>query len=134
MEIGVVRSTVGEMEMSWNDSSRLLELRFQRTTHLSRQHGDALVDVLTRSIGADHRPFAVLCDGANLSGADAEYRAITREFFRRHRQDCLVATYHMGAVIRVVAELFRIATGTQLKGFEGEAEARVWLRGRGIAS
>ena len=40
----------------------------------------------------------------------------------------------MGPVIRIVAEMFRIGTGVQLKGFSEEAGARAWLRERGIAA
>jgi hypothetical protein len=38
----------------------------------------------------------------------------------------------VGPVIRVVAEMFRIATGIQLRGFADEAAARGWLREKGI--
>jgi hypothetical protein len=94
----------------------------------------ALVELLTHSIGADGRPFALLCDAAKLSGLDAGYRAVTGQFFRAHRRDCLIAAYHMGPIVRIVADMFRLGTGTRVKGFAGEAAARAWLQENGIAA
>ncbi len=129
-----MKITCGAVELSWSASSRLLEVRFPHACRATRQEGAALVDILTQSIGTEGQLFGVLADAANVSGLDREYRLVTGDFFEQHRRDCLIAPYHMGAVIRVVAEMFRIGTGTRVKAFAAEAEARAWLRDNGVAA
>ncbi len=129
-----MNATSGTMQMTWSDESRLLELRFDHPSAATRQHGTVLVDLLTRSIGTERRPFGLLCDAAKLSSLDAGYRAVTGQFFRQHREDCVIAAFHMGRLVRIIAEMFRVGTGTRVKGFAGEADARAWLRANGISA
>jgi hypothetical protein len=53
-------------------------------------------------------------------------------FFRQHRDHAFIALTHLGPVIRVVVEMFRIGTGIPLKTFAEEAAARSWLRTKGV--
>jgi hypothetical protein len=130
----LVTVTSGAMVLTWSAAPRLLELRFEQDSPATRQHGVVLVDLLTRSLGDDGRPFALLCDGARVTGLDVEYRAVTSKFFRQHRERCLIAAYNLGPIVRIIAEMFRIGTGTRVQGFAQEAEARAWLRRNGIAA
>jgi hypothetical protein len=126
---------VGEtMEIAWHPESRLAVLRFQPGITLGAREGTCLVDTLTSWIGADGQPFGLLAETQGVRGADSPYRVKTRDFFKQHRDNVFVAVTGMGAVIRVVAEMFRIGTGIQLRGFADEPRARAWLRRVGIAA
>jgi hypothetical protein len=127
------RIATRSIEMTWDPDARVAELRFERETHANGQHAKVLVDALARWIG-DRTRFGLLGDGSNLAGVDAEYRAVWGNFLRQHRDDCYVAFYNMGLVIRIAAEMFRLGTGIRLKAFANEADARAWLRQMGIAA
>jgi len=122
------------MEMTWHPESRLAVLQFAPDITLGAKEGALLVDSLTGWIGTEHRVFGLLADTKGVRGADSEYRVKTRDFFKAHRDSACVAVTGMGPVIRVVAEMFRVGTGIQLKGFADEASARTWLRQKGIAA
>lgn len=122
----------GTIELTWDAELRLAELHFERETHATGQHALVLVEALTRWIGSDPTPFALLGDGANLATLDAQYRSVWGAFLRQHRDRCFVAFFNMGAIIRIAAEMFRIGTGLRLKAFANERDARAWLRDMGI--
>lgn len=124
----------GSIEMTWDPAARVAELHFERETHATGPHATVLVEALTRWIGPDSSPFALLGDGKNLASLDAQYRAVWGEFLREHRDACVVAFYNMGPVIRIAAEMFRLGTGLRLKAFANEKDARAWLRTMGIAA
>jgi hypothetical protein len=122
------------MEMTWHPESRLAVLQFAPGITLGAKEGALLVDSLTGWIGTEHKAFGLLADTRGVHGADSEYRVKTRDFFKLYRDSACVAVTGMGPVIRVVAEMFRIGTGIQLKGFADEASARAWLRQKGVAA
>lgn len=126
--------TVRSIEMSWDPESRLAVLRFEGETRATGKDAVVLVDALTRWIGTERRPFGLLGDGTGLGGVDAEYRSVWSAFFRQRRDDSYIAFFHMGPIVRVAAEMFRLGTGVRLKAFADEDEARSWLRARGIAA
>jgi hypothetical protein len=121
-------------EITWDPSSRVARVRYSPGVSLTGADGPFLVEALTRWIGEAGEPFAVLADAKGLRGTDAEYRAAASHFFRRHRDHAFIALINLGPVIHVVVEMFRVGTGIQLKTFADEAEARSWLRTRGIAA
>lgn len=124
--------TTGTIEMTWDPDTRLAFIRFERETQATGRDARVLVDALTAWIGTEGRPFALLGDGAHLSGLDAEYRSVWGRFFRQHRDDSAVAFFNMGPIVRIAAEMFRLGTRLQLKAFANEEDARAWLRERGI--
>jgi hypothetical protein len=126
--------TRGAVEMTWDPAVRLAEVRFTVETDATGEDAVAMVAVFRDWIGTDPEPFALLGDGARLRSLDAEYRSVWGNFFRQHRQDCCVAFFNLGAVIRIAADLFRIGTGLRLKVFAHEDEARSWLRRMGISA
>lgn len=101
---------------------------------VSGSDGRVLIDALARWVGEEPAPFAVLADATGVPGTDAEYRSMVSSFFVGHRDRSYIALVNVGPVLRVVAEMFRIGSGVPVKGFPTEAEARAWLRGRGIAA
>lgn len=123
---------IGTIQMTWDSEARLAVLSFERETHATGKDAVALVEALTRWIGADRKPFGLLGDGGKLSGLDAEYRSAWAKFLQQHKADACIAFFNMNAVIRVAAEMFRLGTGLMLKAFAGEEEARAWLREKGI--
>ena len=126
------RVTNESSEITWNPESRLALVRYTEGANLREEDGTLLVNSLTEWIGAEGEPFGILADAKGLRGTDPEYRAKTGAFFKRHREVAYIALIHMGPVIRIVTDMFRIGTGVQLKGFADEAGARSWLRNLGI--
>jgi hypothetical protein len=122
------------LELTWAPEIRVAVLRFAPGITLGEAEGALLVDSLAGWIGASELPFGLLADTNGVRGADAAYRARTREFFEQNRGRAFVAVTNMGPVISVVADLFRIGTGIQLKGFPDESSARAWLRSNGVAA
>jgi hypothetical protein len=126
------RTTSGSMEVTAFPALRLAVLRFAADTSLTGEHGAVLVAALETVVGDGGQPFGLLADTARIGGTDAEYRATTGVFFKDHRDRARIALYHLGPLIRVVAEMFRIAVGLQMRSFKDEAAARAWLRTQGI--
>jgi hypothetical protein len=124
----------GSLELTWHPRARLAVLRVLSETNLSGEHAQALVGALGRWIGASAAPFAVLADVKGVSGTDADYRATTARFFREHRDKAFIALFHLGPLIGMVAETFRIGIGLRLRAFPDEDAARAWLREQGIAA
>jgi hypothetical protein len=122
------------LEITWNPESRLVCLRFHRGAKGTREDAALIAGSMTVWVGSDGKPFGLLADARNLSGMETEYRAIMGGFFKQHRNHSVIAVYNMGPLIRVGAEMFRIGTGTQLKGFATEPEARSWMRKMGITA
>ncbi len=126
--------TCGSMEIEWYSDARLALLRFSADTKLDGTYGGVLVDALRGWIGASAAPFALLADASRVLSTDAQYRAVTAGFFGPHRGAARIALINVGPLIRVVAEMFRVAMRLQLKAFPDEAAARAWLRVQGIAA
>ena len=121
-------------ELRWDAASRVVTIRYVGGIILTGPDGPFVVNAVSRWIGTARVPFGVLVDAIGLNGTNAEYRATTGAFFRAHRDTVFVAMFNVNAVMQVLAEMFRIGTGIQLKGFADEASARGWLRTRGIAA
>jgi hypothetical protein len=126
--------TSAAADITWNSGSRVAFVRYKPDARLGADDGVLLVDALTRWIGTESTPFAVLADAKELRGTDAPYRAHVSKFFRRYRDTAFIALLNMGPVIHVVVEMFRLGTGIQLKTFGDEAGARAWLRTKAIAA
>jgi hypothetical protein len=121
-------------EITWERAKRVALVRYAPGAHLAGNDGAFLVDTLTKWVGADGEPFAVLAEASGLRGTDGDYRAKASTFFRQHRDHSFIALLNLGPVIHVVVEMFRVGTGIQLKTFSDEAAARSWLRDKGIAA
>jgi hypothetical protein len=127
----------GSTTLIWIPDSRLAVLRYDPGTTLRAADGVFLAQTLTRCIaesGESGEHFGVLADYTNGRATDAEYRAEAREFFQAHRDTACVAIFNASAVIRIAAELFRVATGIRLKALSDEVAARSWLRSMGIGA
>jgi hypothetical protein len=118
--------------MTWDPAVRLARIHFERETRATGEDAAVLVAALSRWIGGERQPFALLGDGKGLASVDAEYRARWGRFFREHRKHCSIAFFNMGPLVRLAAEMFRVGTGIPLKAFECQASARSWLQERGI--
>ena len=132
------RSTPGDagrsIQITLHPESHLAVARFATNTTLTGEHGKLLIDALASLAGASGEPFALLADTAGVSGTNADYRAVTAAFFRQHRGTARIALLNLAPAIRVVAEMFRVALGLDLKTFADEDAARSWLRTKGIAA
>jgi hypothetical protein len=124
----------GPTTLTWSPGSRLAVLRYDPDTTLRAADGAFLARTLTRCIAQSREPFGVLADYTNGHSTDAEYRAEARTFFQAHREIAYVAIFNASAVIRIAAELFRVATGVHLKALPDEGAARSWLRMMGIGA
>jgi hypothetical protein len=127
------REDVSEsMKIALRPESRLVEVRFAPNTSLTGQHGAAIVDALESVMGTQGERFALFADAKGVSRTDADYRAVTGEFFRQHRDTARIALINLSPIIRVVAEMFRVGIRLQMRTFDDEAAARAWLRTQGI--
>ena len=124
----------GSTTLIWLPDSRLAVLRYDPGTTLRAADGVFLAETLTRCIAESGEKFGVLADYTNGRATDAEYRAEARAFFQAHRDVAFVAIFNASAVIRIAAELFRVATGIHLTALPDEGAARSWLRSKGIAA
>ncbi len=117
--------------LAWDPDARLARLWFTAAAHLGGGHAAIVVEGLASFVGDAPQPYGVLIDGAGVLGADAEYRAKCRRFFSTHRENVHLAAYHLGPIVRVTVDMFRVGTGVQIKAFADEAAARSWLREHG---
>jgi hypothetical protein len=131
---GLCTETNGAMEINWDSASRLALIRFPANTTLTGRDAEFLIEALRSWIGVEHKPFAILADATGVRGADAEYRANTTKFYRQYRNELFIALVNVGPFVRVLAEMFRVGSGLQVKAFAGKAEARAWLLEKGIAA
>lgn len=118
--------------LTWDPAVRLATIRFETETRATEAHAKALVAAMTSWVGPQPAPFGLLGDGRGLKSLDAGYRATWGDFLKRHAKEASVAFFHMGPVIRVAADMFRLGTGLKLKAFAAEDDARAWLRKAGI--
>lgn len=120
------------MEVTVSAAARLVVVRFAPDTALTGVHGTTMVDALKTVVGAGGDRFGLMADARGVTGTDAEYRAVTGAFFRAHRDDARIALTNLAPVVRILAEMFRVGIGLQLKTFPDEAAARSWLRTQGV--
>ncbi len=123
---------VGAISLTWDPKTRLAVLRFSEPTVGTGPAAITLVKALEKWVGADARPFGLLADTKNNPSVDSHWRATWASFYKVHRKSGIMAVFNMGAVLRASAELFRLALGMNLKGFNREEDARAWLRAQGI--
>ena len=126
--------TTQSMRLSWHARARLAVCSYAPNTTLTRKDAEVLIEALNSWIGSDHEPFATLGDAAGLHSADAEYRALTSKFYQEHAQEVFIALFNIGPLLRIMVEMFRVSSGLQFKAFVDEAQAREWLRLKGIAA
>ena len=133
---GVVQGSevvnVGPISLTWDAGIRLAVMRFSEPAIGTGAAADTLVKAMTRWVGTDLRPFGMLADTKNNSSVDAQWRATWGSFYKAHRTSGVMAVFNTGPVLRVAAELFRLAVGLNLKAFDHEEDARAWLRAQGI--
>ncbi len=122
----------GSIEVTVSAASRLVAVRFAPDTALTGAHGTTMVDALKTVVGARGDRFGLMADVRGVTGTDADYRAVTGAFFRAHRDDARIALTNLAPVVRILAEMFRVGIGLQLKTFPDEAAARSWLRTQGV--
>lgn len=121
----------GPLELTLLPESHLVVLRFTAEVTLTGAHGRAIVDAL-EGVRTDGKRFGLFADTKGVRGTDGDYRAVTGKFFGQHRDTARIALINLGPIIRVVAEMFRVGIGIQMRTFADEAAARAWLRTEGI--
>ena len=126
----------GTVQLTWDPESRVAAMLFDQQTRSTGENATALVSAFGEWLSADleRKPFALLADAARLDAMDAGWRSVWGKFFREHRHHAWIAVFHMGPLIRIGAEMFRLGTGVRLKGFAEESGARAWLRKNGIGA
>ncbi len=120
--------------MLWDADSRLATIRFGGDAPLTQKDATVLLGALEGWIGTQKAPFAVLADARGVKSVDPEYRAMWSNFFREHDDHVYLAVFNIRPPVRIVVEMFRIATGMRMRAFADEGGARSWLREMGIAA
>ncbi len=126
--------TSGTLQLSLYPLARLVVLRFSGETSLTGTDGAAMIAALEQVRGTEHQPFGFLVDCTGVVETDSAYRETTGNFFRLYRETAFIALYNLGPVIRIVAEMFRVAFRLQLRAFKHEKAARAWLRAKGVSA
>jgi hypothetical protein len=121
----------GCIHLTWEPESRLAVLIYESPVSTKGQPIRPLIEALRAWVGADRRTFYLLNDCGPLLYLDAEWRAVWWEFFRDHRSDSWIALYNLGSLMKVVAEMYRVASGLRMEVLGTESDARVWLRQKG---
>jgi hypothetical protein len=121
----------GSIVITWDAQRRLAVLSYEAPVSATGKDGRPLLEALTRWVGDEGKPFYLLNDCGPLIQMDTEYRAGWWAFYRPHRDRAWCALYNLSPVIRIVAEMFRVATGLRIGIFRTEAEARSWLLEKG---
>ncbi|MBL8951012.1 MAG: hypothetical protein JNK82_09565 [Myxococcaceae bacterium] len=120
-------------DVVWYPEARLAVVHYTAGATLTLDDAKLLSGALAGWVGDGARPFGVLADAKGLKATNADYRASIGDWFKHHRE-AYIALVNMGPVIRIVVDMFRIATGVSLKAFSNEADARAWLRSAGIGA
>jgi len=115
------------MKLVWHPDQRLCELLPYPDSVLDGATAAAVAHAMDGFLGAQRLPFLILAEASNVRAMDAGYRAEMGRFLRARRDHSRLAFYGASAIIRVGADMFRVGTGMQMKGFAKEAEARQWL-------
>ena len=121
----------GTILLTWEAERRLAFVCYEAPTYATGKDVRPLQEALTRWVGDAGEPFFLLNDAGSLLGMDTECRAAWWTFFRPYRDTSWAALYKLSPKIKIVAEMFRVATGLRIGVFETEAEARSWLQQKG---
>jgi len=122
------------MQVSWHPEVRIVTTRYSPDTTLTGVHSSLLLGALEDWVGSSAEPFALLADATGVRGADAEYRSLTATFFKKHGDQLFIAVFNLGPLARLLLEMLRVSGSLQVRAFASEAQARGWLRGKGIAA
>lgn len=122
------------MRVAWDPAGRLVTMRCKPGALLDGTDAGVFVDAISAWIGETRAPFGLLAYLKDVRGTDAECRTTARSFFSRHKDYVSIATLDTSPILRVVTDMFRIGSGVQVEAFASEAEARAWLRDRGVGA
>ena len=124
----------GSILITWDAERRLAVLCYEAPVRATGKDLRPLLEALTRWVGTEGKTFFLLNDCGPLIHMDTEYRAGWWAFYRPHRDASWCALYNLSPAIRIVAEMFRVATGLNIGVFGTEAEARSWLAQKGCSA
>ena len=130
----MLKFTVDSVEVTWNPDVRIGTVLFGSGARPSHRDGTLLVEAMTRWIGTDPKPFAILGDGEKIIGGEPGYRSVMGGFFQRQRETAYLALYNLSPELQVASQMFATGTGLHFGSFASEAEARAWLRSAGFDS
>jgi hypothetical protein len=122
------------VEMTWNPDVRIGTVHFGSGAKPSHRDGTLLVEAMTRWIGTDLKPFAILGDGEKIIGGEPGYRSVMAGFFHSQREKAYLALYNLSPELKVASQMFATGTGMRFGAFSSEGEARAWLRSAGFDS
>ena len=119
--------------LSWDADKRVAVLRYEAETRSTGEDAKPLVAALRQWVGTQNETFFFLHDCGPLLHMDTEYRAIWWDLFRPYRDSAWIALYNLRPFIKILAEMYFVATGLKMKVFDNEEVARAWLREKGAA-
>lgn len=123
----------GSMDLTWDPHARIAVL--QMSPHGTGGEAKVLIEAITRWIGTDGKPFALLVDTTAEGGeGQADWRSAWGAFYVAHSGDGVIAGFGASPAMQIAGALFSAGTGVRLQLFTKEAEAREWLRGLGFVA
>jgi hypothetical protein len=102
-------------------------------TDLGGEDARAIIEALQERIatgggwGAGH--IRVLGSATDVVTTSAPWRALWARFFREHARTMSMAIVVGSPINRIMIHMYAIGTGTRVKAFAREEEARAWLLG-----
>lgn len=118
--------------MTWNAAARMARVSFVHGSRLLEADAACIAEGFTQWIGADTEPFGILVDAKGLAGSDGGFRSRCNAFFQQHRDRVVIAVIHVGPIVAILTELFRIGSRLNLKTLSSEEAAREWFRSKGL--
>ncbi len=123
-----------QLHIVWNDGTRIAAVRCTPDALLTGPDAQHLKDTMKASVGVTAQPYALLVDTSGIRGTTAEYRSISAAFYREQGAALIIALFNLNPIVRILAEIFRVGIGLDIKTFKDEVHARAWLRQRGFAA
>jgi len=121
------------IELTWWPSNGLMEMRWVvLDAQGTGADAQAFTDQIERWTGTRTAGFGILVDCSRIVDSDPAWRAMLSEYFRHRTTPMIAAWFNTSILIRVMVEMFVLATRIRGKVFSSEAAARAFLREAGF--
>lgn len=118
---------IARVRLTWDPGHRMVHMSFSGPPRSEVSEADARACIRALDEWTAGKSILFLVDCGQLGDADAGWRALFADYFRRRRNELRVAWFNMSPFIRLMVQMFVLGSGVRGRGFRSEAEARAWL-------